>query len=81
MSDVRATIGNDVNVRGERERAASHLQVIQHNPSKRVVQLEHLVYNATEKATGRSGKVVDEPSDESVGRGGVHIREDAFEEK
>ena len=65
-------------VRGERE---PYLQVIQHNPSKRVVQLEHLVYNATEKATGRSGKVVDEPSDESVGRGRVHIRKDAFEEK
>ena len=71
-----------VNTREWMIRGASHLQVIQHNPSKRVVQLEHFVYNATEKATtGRSGKVVDEPSDESVGRGGVHIREDAFEEK
>jgi hypothetical protein len=64
-----------------RQGDASHLQVIQHNPSKRIVQLEHLVHNATEKTTGRSGKVIDEPLDESVGRGGFHISEDAFEEK
>jgi hypothetical protein len=60
MSDVRATIGKDVNLRGERE--PLHLQVIQHNPSKCIVQLEYLVYKATEKATGHSGKVVDEPA-------------------
>jgi hypothetical protein len=76
---MRETIGSE----SENESASTHLQIIQHDASERIVQLEHLVHDAAEgsRSRARRGKVVDKPSNESVRRIGRHIRKDAFKEQ
>lgn len=68
---------------GAQGKEYTHFQVVQHDASKRVVQLEHLVHDTAEgpDRRARRSKVVDKPPNERVGRGGRHVRQDTLEEQ